>query len=236
VENAGEFVGTADIGKAKAIYTATRHLKLSNVPPLDLLDRLSLLTVAAGLRRVGVLEGEGLQLTLVRDAVGNRGMLTSVSASVWSERKRVGNGDDDELLELCRSLRSPSQAPAPTPQVLWLYGSPHDRKEVKGRVLTKYEAGTLLGYPECCVHANVESGYAKVREEKKKTDLAPFRTLASQRPVRRISAQGNLRTADAGRADCPALLGLRYLRGQRNGNPIFGCVDSDTAPRPGEPR
>ena len=54
---AGQHLG---LDKARTIYNATRHLKFSNMPPLDLLDRLSLLTIAAGLRPVGVLEGVGL--------------------------------------------------------------------------------------------------------------------------------------------------------------------------------
>ena len=63
-----------NIKRARAVYAATNHLKLSEIQPLDLLDRLSLLTVAAGLRQIGVLEGEGLQLGEVKDATGNCGL------------------------------------------------------------------------------------------------------------------------------------------------------------------
>ena len=143
-----------NIKRARAVYAATNHLKLSEIQPLDLLDRLSLLTVAAGLRQIGVLEGEGLQLGEVKDATGNCGLLTSVAESVWFRSKPAAQAGSDGLLESLQSLRSSESAGS---NVLWLYASAEDRKRVKGKRLAKEEAGLLLGYPECCVRENIES-------------------------------------------------------------------------------
>ena len=74
------------IDKVRAIYQATRHLQLAEIPPIDFTDRISLLTVAAGLRNAAVFEGDGLEIALVKDVVINHGLFTSTTNAVWARR------------------------------------------------------------------------------------------------------------------------------------------------------
>jgi len=74
--------------KARSIYNETKALRFCEIASIDIKDRLALATVAGGLRRVGVLEGEGAQLERIRDVVVNHGIHTLVSRSVWSRKER----------------------------------------------------------------------------------------------------------------------------------------------------
>lgn len=139
---------SAKLSKARSVYQATRRFLFSDMPPLDILDRLSLMTVVSGVRRIGVLEGDGLQLSSIRDAVVSHGVATLVRDNVWTEWDTAD--DENGLLGLLHSTRHRKSA-----QALWAFASATDRNSVKGRSLSKSEAGLLLGYPECCVKATV---------------------------------------------------------------------------------
>jgi len=138
--------------KARLLYQATRHLQFCDIPSIDLKDRLSLATVAAGLRPVGVLEAEGLELEHVREEVINHGLLTCISKAVWSRIEWPGN---HPLLRYFL-LMDESRKPANTRRVLWVCANPEDRKKLKSSPLIKHEAGLLLGYPACCVQFQIE--------------------------------------------------------------------------------
>jgi hypothetical protein len=56
--------------------TATKRFQFADIPLLDITDRISLMSVAAGLRPVGVLEAEGLQRAQIKDALVNHGLFT----------------------------------------------------------------------------------------------------------------------------------------------------------------
>jgi hypothetical protein len=74
-----------------------------------------------------------------------------VSQSVWHRtRRRV---DLNPLLRLLDEVQTPNAGQ----RVLWFCANKDDRKGLKGSVLTKREAGTLLGYPSCCVEFQVEN-------------------------------------------------------------------------------
>jgi hypothetical protein len=112
------------IDKARSLYISTKSLKLASIPPLDITDRISMLSVAAGLRPVGLLEAEGLQLSQVRDALIDVGIFT------WIASSREGD------------------------KVLWLATNAEDRKRLKGTSPSEEEIGRSLSYPECCVQDN----------------------------------------------------------------------------------
>ena len=144
---------TAKLERAKAAHSGTKRYLFSNIPPLDLLDRVSMVTVAAGVRRIGVLEGDGVQVGQIRDALGNRGIVTSTSNAVWTIRHLETTSDD--RLSLLHSMRSEEPK---RQSVLWLFDDADARREVKGKQISKALAGHLLGYPPCCVQANEQSG------------------------------------------------------------------------------
>jgi hypothetical protein len=75
------------IERARSLYNSTQNIRYSSMPSIDLKDRLSAATVAAGLRSVGVLEGEGLQLELVRESLINQGIYTLISKSVCDKTR-----------------------------------------------------------------------------------------------------------------------------------------------------
>jgi len=146
----------AQIKKARAVYGATRHLRLSEIPPIDYTDRISLLTVAGGLRPVGVLEGEGLQLSPVKDAVINNGLFTSVTKAVWTVREPAPDFPRADLLAVLHRNRNREQPRS----ALWLCSTREDRVQLKGVQLTKAAAGNVLSYPACCVRASVNEDLA----------------------------------------------------------------------------
>jgi len=135
-----------DLRRADSLYEATKHLRFSEVAPIDLKDRLALATVAAGLRPVGVLESEGLELALVREQIINHGLYTTISGAVWSKKERAEDHANFPFLRLLHDHSSPVAS-----KVLWFFGTREDRKRIEGASLTQHAAGMLLGYPECCV-------------------------------------------------------------------------------------
>src|SRR5262249_53695075 len=73
------------LDRARRLHGELRGVRLSNMPLVDLRDRVSVLTVAAGLRPVGVLEGSGVQLELAREVLINHGLFTIKTRGVWSK-------------------------------------------------------------------------------------------------------------------------------------------------------
>src|ERR1700683_3943629 len=134
-----------NLEQARAAYRATSHLQLCDFPAIDIKDRLGLATVTAGLRPLGVLEGDGVQLERMRDILVSHGLHTLVSKSVWS--RKVRHLDQYPMLRLLDEVQTPTKGM----QVLWFCVNPDDRKQVKAQQLTKKDAGILLGYPDCCV-------------------------------------------------------------------------------------
>jgi hypothetical protein len=139
--------------RAQAVYHATKHLQFCDIAAIDIKDRLGLGTVAAGLRPLGVLEGDGVELERIRDVLVDHGFHTLVSRSVWSCRE----GRLDDSCPSLRLLREVQAVPTKRERVLWFCNNLADRKSLKGRALTKKDAGMLLGYPACCVNFQVES-------------------------------------------------------------------------------
>lgn len=137
--------------KAQAIYRATTHLQFCEFPTIDIKDRLALATVAGGIRPLGVLEGESVELERIRDILVDHGLHTLVSRSVWSCRER--NLADYPLLRLLDEVQTPTEQQ----RVLWFCANSDDRTQLKGQVLTKKDAGILLGYPRCCVEFQIET-------------------------------------------------------------------------------
>jgi hypothetical protein len=136
--------------KAQAIYKATKHLQFGDFAAIDVKDRLALATVAAGLRPIGVLEGEGVQLERIRDVLVDQGFHTLVSKSVWSRKERQLDGYP--LLRLLDEMWTPTKGQ----RVLWFCANSDDRRQLKAHLLTKKDAGILLGYPSCCVEFELE--------------------------------------------------------------------------------
>ena len=138
----------ADLERARALYNATKHLRLADITPIDFKDRLSLLTVAAGLRPVGVLECTGLETVRVRDAVVNCGLHTLVSGRVWSI---AGKPNTDNPHRRALQMMEDFSSAAKPGSVLWFCASRQQRNEIKKRPSSEVEGGILLGYSECCV-------------------------------------------------------------------------------------
>ena len=138
------------IEKARTLHQATRHLQFCEIDTIDIKDRLALATVAAGLRPLGVLEGDGVQRERIRDILVSHGLHTLVSRSVWTRKER--RLDQYPLLRLLDEVKTPTKGQ----RVLWFCASSDDRRQLKTCVLTKKDAGVLLGYPHCCVEFEVD--------------------------------------------------------------------------------
>jgi hypothetical protein len=136
-----------NIDKAIRIFEATRKLAFADIPAVDLKDRLSVLTVAAGLRQVGVLETWGQRLAQTRELIISHGLFTSVATCVWSSIERPAATPHREVL---RELDEKRVAGKPK-HVLWLYADAADRNQYRRPNYTQQEAGRLLHYPPCCI-------------------------------------------------------------------------------------
>ena len=140
-------VSVVDIDRAKRVYRATRPLVFAGLPTIDLKDRLSVLTVAAGLRRVGVLETWGQRLPQIRDRMIQAGLATSVASCVWSKIERPGETPHREVLEALDQRRVAGKPK----HVLWLYPGTDELRQLQQASFSQQQAGALLGYPACCI-------------------------------------------------------------------------------------
>ena len=136
-----------DLAKAVKVYRATRSLAFANIPAIDMKDRLSVLTVASGLRRVGVLETWGQRLPQTRERMIANGLATSVATCVWSSIERPVETPHRVVL---RALDERRVAGKPK-HVLWLYATAAERERYRQPSHTQQQAGGLLGYPPCCI-------------------------------------------------------------------------------------
>jgi hypothetical protein len=139
--------GALDIAKARRIFQATRSLLYADIPAIDLKDRVSVFTVAAGMRSIGVLETWGQWLPRLRDAMITHGLFTSVGTSVWSAIERPL---DYPYRNVLLSLDAKRVAGKPK-HVLWVYASKQQRDQYRQVELTQQRAGAILGYPACCI-------------------------------------------------------------------------------------
>jgi len=142
-----------DFAKAKVLFEATKRLKFAEIPAVDLKDRISVLTIASGLRRAGVLETWGQRLPRTRDLMISQGLFTSVATCVWSRIERPSQMPYAAVLQALDEKRVAGKPK----HVLWLYDSAESREMHRMPSFTQQQAGTLLQYPSCCVE--FESGF-----------------------------------------------------------------------------
>ena len=138
---------TLDIAKAQRIFQATRSLLFADIPAIDLKDRVSVFTVAAGIRSIGVLETWGQWLPRLRDAMIANGLFTSVGTAVWSAIERP---PDHPYRNVLLALDAKRVAGKPK-HVLWVYATRQERDEYRQLKFTQQQAGAILGYPPCCI-------------------------------------------------------------------------------------
>jgi hypothetical protein len=119
----------------------------ANIPAIDLKDRVSVLTVAAGIRSVGVLETWGQWLPQLREAMITHGLFTSVGTNVWSAIERPLDHPYRNILLALDAKRVEGKPK----HVLWIYTSREQRDEYRQVKFTQQQAGTMLGYPACCI-------------------------------------------------------------------------------------
>jgi hypothetical protein len=136
-----------DVEKATRVYRATRSLPFADIPAIDMKDRLSVMTVASGLRKVGVLETWGQRLPKIRERMISSGLVTSVATCVWSTIERPAETPHREALQALDERRVAGKPR----HVLWLYGSLEERDQDRRPSFTQQQAGVLLQYPTCCI-------------------------------------------------------------------------------------
>jgi hypothetical protein len=110
-------------------------------------DRLSVLTVASGLRKVGVLETWGQRLPQIRERMISNGLVTSVATCVWSTIDRPAETPHREVLQALDERRVAGKPK----HVLWLYAGQEEREQHRRPGFTQQQAGMLLQYPSCCI-------------------------------------------------------------------------------------
>jgi hypothetical protein len=140
-------IAQPDLANAIKVYQATRSLVFANIPAVDMKDRLSVLTVASGLRRVGVLETWGQRLPQTRERMIANGLATSVANCVWSRIDRPAETPHRAVLEALDERRVAGKPK----HVLWLYATSAEREQYRQTTFTQQQAGALLGYPSCCI-------------------------------------------------------------------------------------
>jgi len=139
--------GACGIVKARSIYQATRALLFADIPAIDLKDRVSVFTVAAGMRSTGVLETWGQWLAQLREAMITHGLFTSVATNVWSA---IARPLDLPYRSVLLALDAKRVAGKPK-HVLWIHTSKEVRDRYRQARFTQQEAGALLAYPACCI-------------------------------------------------------------------------------------
>jgi hypothetical protein len=143
---------TSHLDRAQRLHEAFRRIQLSNMPLVDLRDRVSLITVAAGLRSCGVLDGSGVQLELAREVLINHGLLTWKTIGVWSKTEVPREYFRPELFLFLSNVVNQN-----APTVLWFCTDREERRRLKASSQTGSDAGRLLDYPLCCVSARMKT-------------------------------------------------------------------------------
>jgi hypothetical protein len=152
-----------DPKRVQHVFERARHWNFYPHPAGNLKDLLALLSVAAGLRPVAAfgfhdLSTEGFARDL-KDKVGNLGMRTLITGPIRNDRSLGSQGVDDSILEVIRREGNERFQRNKT-MLLWVFSTADLREKILEIVEGNTEAGTLLGYPQCCVDHNRALGRA----------------------------------------------------------------------------
>lgn len=140
------------IARTGRIFEALKDVSFAEYPAIDVQERLSLLTVPAGVRPVAVLgvaqpkEYEGF-LVRLKDILGNFGLHSLFAKPIPATYE--GSALPHEVNEIFREHSSRSDAQYSP--LLWVYQTPQIRRDVRAVEKCEVEAGILLDYPKCCV-------------------------------------------------------------------------------------
>jgi hypothetical protein len=138
-----------DIDKLRAILLVVRPLQFDEIPRIDLLDRLALLTVVAGLREVAAFgfaqsRNEDAMREL-KDVLSNYGLPTQLTFQIPPAPYR----SLDIPPELSDIFDRYDSKPVADSRLLWVCSSPKTREQIKQVTKREISTGTLLGYPRC---------------------------------------------------------------------------------------
>ncbi len=147
-------VSTEAIQEARRILGSVRKLRLSDEPRMDIVDRLGLLTLAAGLRDVAAFgfaernnEAKLAAVQKVLTAQGLRCLMTPQVRHVSKERLRDAIGD---LFRVFDRLDAESYSQH-TGKLLWAFREARQEEQIRSAVEGRIDSGLVLGYPRCCV-------------------------------------------------------------------------------------
>jgi len=141
--------------KARRVLGSVRGLRFSRAPLLDVSDRIGLLTVTVGLRDVGVFGvGETRDeesFDTLRNVLENQGLHCLVSRTIrrssTNDRLRASIGDLCQAFERVDAVLYEKDRE----HLLWVFGQADKKEEIERVVEGQVDAGSLLGYPPCCV-------------------------------------------------------------------------------------
>jgi hypothetical protein len=127
---------------ARGLLAATRDVRLSDNPAVDLHERLGLTTVCRGLRTAALFLGlDPRQVAALKDHCINAGLLTVLLQHPPSRRAPEARVVPNEALEQYRKFCQPNAQAE-----FWTCAN----REARDRVRTDIDCGALLGYPVCC--------------------------------------------------------------------------------------
>lgn len=144
----------SEIEKARAILQATRHVQFNEHPAVDLRDRLGLLTVVVGLREVAAFgfaeRGNENRLRALKDILDSHRLPTQITRQVCPPAHHQSMDIPGDFVEVFDRDQTKSYQ-RHSGRLLWICRKPKTREEIKRAVTGEIPAGTLLGYPKCCV-------------------------------------------------------------------------------------
>jgi hypothetical protein len=152
-----------DPKRVQHVFERARHWNFYPHPAGNLKDLLALLSVAVGLRRVAAfgfhdLSSEGFARDL-KDKVGNLGLRTLITGPIRNDRSLSLQGIDGSILDVIRR-EGEERFQRNKTVLLWVFLDGDSREMILEVVKGDTEAGTVLGYPECCVYHNRAVGRA----------------------------------------------------------------------------
>lgn len=135
-----------DVVRARHLWRLTKSIRFSGIPLLDAKERVSLLTVAARIRLMGLLlDFEATHPRSIRDVLIDTGFFTLVARKPRLRPMFSRDRCNPKVVrvfeeQLCKGDNGKS---------LWFFNDESDRRRIKGSV--DANPGLLLGYPSCCI-------------------------------------------------------------------------------------
>jgi len=147
-------IPTEVMAYARRVLGSVRRVRLSDVPAFDILDRVGLLTVVAGLRNVSAFgfvdRNNESRLTTLQKILTDQGLCCLITTPIERASNEPLTDEIGELFKVFDRVDAESQTPS-SEKLLWVFRELGQEERIRQAVKREVSVGKILGYPTCCV-------------------------------------------------------------------------------------